>query len=213
MNEFEWEKQFKKSDALTDKFQKVFEKYFDHPDRDHLIAEEMGWNSEKDLSHDNNENVEAFHEFESAVDTNDVEPNLLTEGVDWVRDESGNIHHPLTLRIIKDSMSMWHVCEKEGIFEDQDICEMISQFQIAGAKVAGALDSDSFDEDREGGFIVACLKRSLFYLHQSIAAAEKVKIKNLISLDKMKEYQSNLFEIREQILALMNRFRDTNNNK
>ena len=110
-------------------------------------------------------------------------------------------------------MAMWHYCDERNLLGDDgdaDLHEMLFQFQTAGAKLAGALDSIAYDEDglRDGGFVVAALKRALNYVHKSIAAAEKVEPKNLIPSDKMKPYREELFEIREEVLALMQRFRE-----
>lgn len=206
MNEFEWEKFFKESDKRTDKFQQLFEKYIEHPNRDEIVAEEMGWNEPQEEM--DGDELEVFDEVEFSVPLDDLRPNPLTEGIDWVRNEDGHIHHPLTLKIIEASMKMWHHCKEKNLLNhDEDVLRMVTQFQITGAKVAGALDCLGFDDGREGGFIVACLKRSLNYLHQSVAAAERVKNKKAFSSDAVEEYQKILFEIREQILDLMNHFR------
>jgi hypothetical protein len=86
---------------------------------------------------------------------------------------------------------------------------MIFQFQITGAKIAGALDSLGYDEDlREAGLIVAALKRALNYLHKSVAASEKVAQKNLIPGERLESFRAELFAVREEILVLMKRFRD-----
>jgi len=87
---------------------------------------------------------------------------------------------------------------------------MVFQFQTAGAKLAGALDSLAYHEegDREGGFIVAALKRALNYLHKSIAAAEKVAGKNLLPPERLEQFRGELFAVREEILGLMQRFRE-----
>ena len=78
-----------------------------------------------------------------------------------------------------------------------------------GAKIAGALNGLAYDEDlRDGGFIVAALKRALNYLHKSIAAAEKVENKNLLDSERLKSVRGDLFDIREEILSLMKRFRE-----
>jgi len=206
MNEFEWEKFLKESDKRTDKFQELFEKYIDHPDRDQIIAREMGWEGMEKAESDEKECFEAPQDDE--IDGSTVlEPNPMTEGVDWVRDESGHVHHPLTLDIINASSRMWHECEKQGSLSTTEVHQMISAFQITGAKVAGALDSLGYEDERDGGFIVACLKRALTYLHQAIDAAGKVRDKKLLSEEVLDEYQKTLFEVRERILNLMNDFR------
>jgi len=70
---------------------------------------------------------------------------------------------------------------------------MIFEFQTTGAKLAGALNSLAYDEEgeRDGGFVVAALKRALNYLHKSIAASERVIQKNLLSSERMDSFRSD----------------------
>src|SRR5438105_1958284 len=42
-DEFDYEKLMRESDARTDKYSELLDKYQDHPDRDRIIAKEMGW--------------------------------------------------------------------------------------------------------------------------------------------------------------------------
>jgi hypothetical protein len=139
-------------------------------------------------------------------------PNPATEGVDWVRDEEGHIHHPLARRAFESAVAIWHFCDEQGLLGeegDRDLQEMIFEFQTTGAKLAGALNSLAYDEEGEhdGGFVVAALKRALNYLHKSIAASERVIQKNLLSSERMDSFRADLFDIREQVLALMQRYR------
>ena len=107
---------------------------------------------------------------------------------------------------------MWRHCDDRGLLGeegDTDLHEMIFQFQTAGAKIAGALDSLAYDDDdsRDSGFVVAALKRALNYLHASMATAEKVAAKNLLEAARLDSFRAELFGVREEILALMERFR------
>jgi hypothetical protein len=43
MTEAEWEREFRESDARADRFGELLETLMDHPDRDEIIAREMGW--------------------------------------------------------------------------------------------------------------------------------------------------------------------------
>jgi hypothetical protein len=109
-------------------------------------------------------------------------------------------------------MSMWHFCDSANLLgenSDTDLHEMIFEFQTAGAKIAGALDGLAYDEDdaRDGGFVVAALKRALNYLHRSIAAAEKVAERNLLARERLDRFRADLFDIREEMLRLMQHFR------
>jgi hypothetical protein len=211
LDEFDYEKFMRESDARTDKYMELLEKYEGHPDREKIVAREMGWEwLEEALEADERG---ALPPREEPTEIPPLEPNPATEGVDWVRDEEGHIHHPLARRAFESGVAMWHFCQDRGLLEDDgdsDLREMIFEFQTTGAKLAGALNSLAYDEDdeRDGGFVVAALKRALNYLHKSIAAAEKVAQKNLLPPERFDQFRADLFEIREQILALMQRFRE-----
>lgn len=208
LDEFGYEKFMRESDARTDKYMEIREKYEGHPDREKIVAREMGWAwLEEALEADERGALPPRKEIEVPP----LEPNPLTEGIDWVRDKDGGIHHPLTRRAFESAMSMWHFCKERGLLEesgDDDLHEMIFQFQTVGAKVAGALDSLGYDEHlHEGGFVVAALKRALNYLHASVAAAERVASKNLLDSGRLNSFRADLFNVREEILGLMQRFR------
>jgi hypothetical protein len=57
---------------------------------------------------------------------------------------------------------------------------MIFQFQIAGAKIAGALDSLAYDDDdsREGGFIVAALNARSITFTRASPPGRKLRLRN-----------------------------------
>ena len=214
MDEFAWEKFMKEADRRTDKYGELLDKYKDHPDRERIVAREMGWTwveemldakERGELKADDDQNDNDFD------DLPDLEPDPLMEGKDWVRDEHGHHQHPLTLRAINVSMGMWHRCKDQGLLGetgDEDLRNMLFQTQVTGAKLAGALNSLAYrGEDVDAGFVVANLKRALQYLHQAITAAGAVKAKNLIPVQELSDYQAGLFALREEILALMKRFR------
>jgi hypothetical protein len=208
LDEFGYEKLMRESDVLTDKYIELLKKYEGHPDQEKIVAREMGWTwLEEALEADERGALPPREEIEVPP----LEPNPITEGVDWARDKGGHIHHPLTKRAFESAMAMWHFCDESGLLgrnSDADLRRMIFQFQTAGAKIAGALDGLAYDEDlRDGGFIVAALKRALNYLHQSVSAAEKVAGKNLFDSERLESFRADLFEVREEILRLMKRFR------
>jgi hypothetical protein len=209
LDEFGYEKFMRESDARTDKYMELLEKYEGHPDQERIVAREMGWTwLEEALEADERGALPPREEIELPP----LEPNPLTEGVDWIRDKDGHIHHPLTKRAFESAVAMWHFCDERGLLGengDNDLHEMIFEFQTTGAKIAGALDGLAYDEDlRDGGFIVAALKRALNYLHKSITASEKVAEKKLIDSERLKSFRAELFEVREEILGLMKRFRE-----
>jgi len=241
-NEFDYEKLMRESDARTDKYSELLGKYMDHPDRDRIVAKEMGWNwieealdeaerrtgvppakdaaKTDDTVEDEDDDEAAGTEDPFALEVPDdlelPEPDPATEGVDWVREEDGGFSHPLSLRAFESSIALWHKCDELGLgkMDDDDLGELISEFQITGAKLAGALDGLVYGRDhREGAFIVACLKRALNHLHAAQAALEKVVARNLLPADLITTNRNELFAIREEILRLMEEFRGGSNHQ
>jgi hypothetical protein len=236
-DEFDYEKLLRESDARTDKYMELLDKYQDHPDSERIIAREMGWSwldealdaeAENEAASDDAEagkseakskshNADAADEGaeddagpDEPDDDPEPEPNPATEGVDWVRDEHGHVGHPLTLRVRQGSVALWKTCNDLGLgkTDDGDLCSLISEYQITGAKVAGALDGLAYDGDlREGAFIVACLKRALNHLHAAQAALGRVEAKRLLAAEILASTRDELFAVREEILRLMEEFR------
>ena len=190
------------------------DEYIDHPDRDKIIAQKMGWTWLEEAIDD--EEVAAAEEEAAALDELDFEdlpeltPNPATEGIDWIRREDGEITHPLTDLAFRTAMEMWHYCNDQGLIHedtDPDLHAMLFQAQTLSAKLAGALNGLAYDTHVEGGFIVACLKRALNYFNESSAALSKVEQRKLVPSEYLHDFRANLHEIRQEILALMTRFR------
>jgi len=216
MDEFEWEQFLRESDALTEKYSHALDKYKDHPDCDKLVAREMEWTwleealeAEERGALESDEFLEDDEEEDEEFDP--LEPNPLTEGVDWIRDEHGHVRHPLTHHAKRVAMAIWYRCDELdllGEHGDEDVQEMVFQAQTLSAKLAGALDHLAYDTEPEPGFMIACLKRALTYVHGVISASEQVAGKALIEELTLQKFRVNMFEVREEILALMTRFRE-----
>jgi hypothetical protein len=235
-NEFDYEKLLRESDARTDKYLELLDKYEDHPDRERLIAKEMGWSwddedEEAESSDEGNLVAESAPGADGETSEGDAgdapfdvdemnracadavepppEPDPATEGVDWVRDEDGDVSHPLSLRAFNSSMALWHRCNALGLGkEDDELCRLLGEFQNTGAKLAGALNSLAYGRDlTEGAFVVACLKRALNHLHLAHSALEKVAPRDLLPAETLSSTRAELFGIREEILRLMEEFR------
>jgi len=216
MDEFEWERFMRESDARAEKFSRLFEQYIDHPDRDRIIAREMGWSWLEDaLDTQEQDEGEPLAGAANEIWDDDIPelvPNPLTEGRDWIRNEHGHVEHPLTERAHQLGLDMWRFAEQERFLDeegDEDVREMVFKAQTTSAKLAGALNHLAYEDDPDAGFIVAALKRALAYLHDSIAAAGRVADKNILPSNKLGSYQGEQFEIRQEIIALMKHYRQT----
>ncbi len=217
MNEFEWEKFMKESDKRTDRYMELLKKYEDHPDREKLVAREMGWDTIEEALEAGERGLPGTEEDEPPEapawkedEDGDMTPNPLTEGVDWVRDEHGHLQHPLVLRTIGVVMAMWHACDEAGLLGEPgspEVQEMLFQTQTTGAKLAGGLNSLAYDTAPEGGFVVACLKRALTYLHKAIGLADTPSVKSAAPAKELAHFRQDLFAIRTEILRLMERYR------
>jgi hypothetical protein len=217
MNEFEWEQAFRESDALTDKAMELDAKYGDRPDFEEILAREMGWDSPADAespgADDDAAGLDAEEIDRIGADAEDPppQPNPLTEGVDWVGGADGKIGHPLERRVREGAVALWRWCQERGLLGeggDPDLHDLIFQYQCCGAKCAGALGRLAFEGGaREPGFTVAGLKRALARLHASLEAAERVAAKSALPAERLGPFREELFAVREEILALMKRFR------
>lgn len=212
-DEHDFEKFMKESDARTDKYMELLDKYGDSDEAEERIAREMGWDREftPEEAAENREWIEEMNAAaESALDEPEPEPDPTREGIDWIRTEDGEIAHPLQHRCFESAMKVWHAVQALGEvgFSDTDVVQFVSEFQITGAKLAGALGGIAEDRGTtEPGFTVACLKRALDHLHKSQAGLENVAQRSVLPGDMVAESRAELFAIREGILRLMDEFR------
>jgi hypothetical protein len=213
MDEFEWERELRESDDRTDKYGKLIEKYDDHPDAEHLIAREMGWDRLDDLLDADERGV--FDEEKSAMaeeeDWDPLEPNAATEGVDWIRTGDGRIKHPLARRSQEASVAVWQRCKALGLLGedgDEDVADLAFQAHMLSAKLAGALNGLAYRTIPDPGFVVAYLKRALTFFDGAMAAALKVEEKGVLDEALLRDFRQEWFGIREDALALMERYRE-----
>jgi hypothetical protein len=211
-DEHDYEKFLKESDARTDKYMELQEKYGDSDEAEAKIAKEMGWDrGDKDEDDGERMSVEEMNRItEEALNEPPPEPEPHREGIDWIRTKDGDLRHPLQHRCFESGVKFWKQTDKLGLkkSEDDDLQEFIFEFQTTGAKLAGALSGIA--EARafaDPAFTVACLKRALDHLHKSQAGLEAVAPKKILPEKLLAEARKEIFEIREGILKLMDEFR------
>lgn len=212
MDEFQWEKFLKESDARTERYGQLLEKYDGHPQQEQLVAREMGWDWLDDQLDAVERGVEPPPEDLPAEDElPPLEPDPASEGVDWVRDERGHIQHPLVLRMQTLASAFHHRCEPlaaPGIDGDHDVETLTGEVFTTAAKLAGALNNLGYrGEDADPGFIVASLKRALKPLTLALNAAARLAPKPLLPAPELEQLRADLLAIRQEILTLMQRYR------
>jgi hypothetical protein len=147
---------------------------------------------------------------EEALSEAEPEPDPHREGIDWIRTENGELRHPAQHACFEYAVALWHEVKALGLREhgDNDLTTLVSEFQIASAKMAGGLNGIARGEGfHDNAFTVACLKRALDHLHKSQAGLEAVALKKLLPETTITDARKELFEIREGILKLMDEFR------
>jgi hypothetical protein len=223
-DEVRYEQFLRESDALTEKYGRLLEKYADHPDSERIIAREMGWswleealdreeedeNKQEEQAKDLKAKIDEEKEDQSENDIEDYElpsPDPMREGIDWVRDERGHILHPIekrahdTLHALLDELKASEHFPEE---EDNQLADFVSGFMTLSAKLAGALGGVARGNDFfEPGMVVAWLKRILEILNKTIAAADAARVKDILPADRLAYYRSELFAIREEVLELI----------
>ncbi len=230
MNEFEWEKLLKDSDRKNERLGEVLEKYHGHPDSEKLIAREMGWTWVEEELEAQERGVFADLELEERgagektfmADDEDEdddddgrmmeerEPDPGREGIDWVREEDGSIEHPLAAKALQFSATIWRELEDHGLLGengDSRIFEWVGLIESAGVRLSSTLGDIAYGDDVEPGYVIAGLKRAVHQLHQAIEMLLKIEPLELIDRSRAKECQQMLFELREEVIALMRRYR------
>jgi hypothetical protein len=212
-DEHDYEKFLKESDARTDKYMELLDKYGDSDEADAKIAGEMGWDLDHAERHNEQDrlSVDEMNAIcESAANEPPPEPDPAREGIDWIRAEDGELHHPLQHRCFQSAVKFWRQADELGFEKsnDKDLGQFLFEFQTTGAKLAGALHPVARGQQcSDAAFTVACLKRSLNHLHKSLAGLEAVAPKELLPETMVVEARKELFEIREGILRLMDELR------
>src|SRR5207237_847395 len=110
-DEHDYEKFMKESDARTDKYMELLDKYGDSDEAEAKIAEEMGWArelSEEEAEAEQRHIEEINAACEDALKEPAPEPEPHREGIDWIRTEKGDLRHPLQHRCFESGIKFWH---------------------------------------------------------------------------------------------------------
>jgi hypothetical protein len=214
-DEHDYEKFLKESDARTDKYMELLDKYGHSDEAEARIAKEMGWDRAEDENPDEeNEERMSIEEMnaicEAAANAPPPEPDPEREGIDWVRDERGEPCHPLQHRCSESALRLSKQAGELGLDElqDADLEQFLFELQTTGVKLAGALDGRARGEGSpDAAFTVAYLKRALDHLHKSQAGLEATALRQVLPESMVAEARKELFELREGILRLMDEFR------
>lgn len=227
-DEYDWERFLQQQDRKTEKYMELLEKYLDDPNRDQIIACEMGWHhlmdeSGKDWSADVNNLFTSPGSASRNGDTaeeNDEDEDELDEDEDDLGDEEeaaddefddedeeqedakGHYdHHPLYQAA--NAMAI-HI---DGMFDEQEpisqhpaVVRLTTSATLTNVKLAAALSDDDADEL---GMTIAYLKRALKAATSALDAVSQCQAEGLFNQEGSQDLRARIFLVRDGIISLM----------
>jgi hypothetical protein len=204
-DEYDWERFLQQQDRKTEKYMELLERYIDDPNRDQIIAREMGWFHLLDKDGEKwAEDVDTLFEEE-----NDPIENLAGEGSEAGSEgedaeESFEVH---PLYKASFALTIWidQLFEEMHDIQNQPAAGRLStNAAIASAKLAAALSDDDVDEI---GMTIAYLKRSLKAITMAMDAAAQLRKDRVLDAERFAMLNLRLFQIRDGIIELMGQYR------
>ena len=201
-DEYDWERFLQQQDRKTEKYMELLERYIDDPNRDQIIAREMGWNHLLDKDgRDWEQHVDSlFDEVEA-----EAEAEAAAAGEDKEDVEDGFEVHPLYQASF--ALTVWIDQLFEEVKELQNhpaAVKLSTNVAIASAKLAAALSDDDVDEI---GMTIAYLKRALKAIMTAIEGAMQLRKEAAIDAERFGTLNQRLFQIRDGVIQLMGEYR------
>ncbi len=199
-DEYDWERFLQEQERRTEKYMGLIEKYMDHPDRDSIIAREMGWThliggETRDWEEEVESSFESEGEDEQTGEQQPVES--FTFGFE---------KHPLYRQTVAFNAELDEMFARmeENVREHQTAITLRDETTLAAAKLAAALNDDDIDEL---GMSIAYLKRALRALTTALNAAAKLHEEALVEMPQFEMLRSRIFSIRDGIVSTMGDYR------
>ena len=199
-DEYDWERFLQQQDHKTEKYMELLEKYLDDPQRDQIIAREMGWTQTLNQN-DWSEEVDALLAEEAGEsEQTDARTEASVEaGIDGFED-NGLYRAAFALTVWIDQLF-----DDDSSLQNQPAAvKLATHSALASAKLAAALSDEDVDEI---GMTIAYLKRALKAITTSMDAAAQLLSDKLISASQHTVLQQRLFQVRDGIISLMGEYR------
>ena len=177
----------------------LLEKYLDHPQRDQIIAREMGWTQLANGDSWSDE-VDALLADESSSDANEAVPVENTAGTAEGFEDHALYRAAFTLTVWIDQL----FDEQTALQNEPAAVKLATHSALASAKLAAALSDDDVDEI---GMTIAYLKRALKAITTSMEAGAQLLADQHITPRQHTVLNQRLFEVRDGIITLMGKYR------
>src|SRR5438067_2560710 len=163
-DEYDWERFLQEQDQKTEKYMQLLETYLDDPQRDEIIAREMGWTQLLEPSEWSAEVDDLLgEEGEEDGDVDQDETSRTSESFE----EHDLYRAALALTIWIDQL----FDETPTLQNEPAAIKLATHSALASAKLAAALSSDDVDEI---GMTIAHLKRALKSITISMDSATQL---------------------------------------
>jgi hypothetical protein len=201
-DEYQWERFLQQQDRKTERYMELLEKYMDHPERDQIIAREMGWSHLLDgAEEDWIEEADAQLAAELGLDEEDD----AEEGEEGQESAADFEMHPLYQASFGLTVWIDQLFDEIGDLQNHPCAvKLATQSAIASAKLAAALSDDDVDEL---GMTIAYLKRALKAITNAMEAGVQLRHEVGLSKEQFAVLNSRLFQIRDGVIALMGEYR------
>ena len=197
-DEYDWERFLRQQDQRTEKYMELLEKYIDDPQRDEIIAREMGWTQ-----------ILGDGDWSAEVDA------LLDEDWRLQNDETPSGAEQKATESFEDNilyraafaLTVWidKLFDQNAALQNEPAAiKLATHAALASAKLAAALSDDDVDEL---GMTIAYLKRALKAITVSLDSAAKLVSEKLIAARQYSVLQQRLFQVRDGIITLMGEYR------
>jgi len=196
-DEYQWERFLQQQDRNTEKYFGLLEKYLDHPERDQIIAREMGWECFDD---------EIDNEWEEVAESLCEEEMKATKEEEC---EEGEFDEFARSPIYQDTVKLhtwinaW--LDRDASLKDHpEAVRLATRSAVCGAKLAAALCGD---DSTELGMTIAYLKRGLKAANDALDAGAKLAEDEKMTARQRGSLNRLLFKVRDRIVDLMSEYR------
>lgn len=225
-DEYDWERFLQQQDRKTEKYMELLEKYIDDPNRDHIIAREMGWHHLLDengkdwganldtlFSQRAGENVTKDDDDDEEEDDDDLdeddefdEEDEDEEEEDEDEPEDRYSQHPLyqaasALAVYVDRL----FSDNETAAQHPAVARLTTNATLANVKLAAALSDDDVDEL---GMTIAYLKRALKAITNALEATTQCEAEQFLDPVQTQDVRGRVFQVRDGIVSLMGHYRN-----
>ena len=197
-DEYEWERFLQQQDGKTEKYMQLLEAYLDDPERDEIIAREMGWTQLLDGKDWSAEVDVLLHE--DATEGDDPGTNDTSKSAETFEE------HDLYRAAFALTIWIDQLFDRSASLQNEPAAvKLATHAALASAKLAAALSGDTADEI---GMTIAYLKRALKAITISMDAAAQLRRPiGLVTRSQYAVLQQRLFHVRDGIITLMGEYR------